>query len=159
MNFELDTRTIVAAILLIAVVVVVAAATTAIHYNNTASGFVIPGVGGKLLIPIVVSGDNNVYIVWSSDKGTPNKNGEVIFRASTDGGKTLGNKTNLSNTPTADSVDASIAAAGSNVYITWWERNQTSNEPIMRISNDNGKTFGPIIMLGNNGTLASGGRG
>jgi hypothetical protein len=29
----------------------------------------------------------------------------------------------------------------------------------MRISNDNDNTFDPILMLGNNGTLASGGRG
>ena len=40
-----------------------------------------------------------------------------------------------------------IAAAGSNVYVSWWERNQTSNEPVLRISNDNGKTFGDKIML------------
>jgi hypothetical protein len=37
--------------------------------------------------------------------------------------------------------------AGSNVYVTWWERNQTMNEPVMRISNDNSKTFGEKIML------------
>jgi hypothetical protein len=49
----------------------------------------------------------------------------------------------------SDSQDAEIAAAGNNVYITWWERNQTMNEPVMRISNgnDNGKTFGQEIML------------
>jgi hypothetical protein len=28
-----------------------------------------------------------------------------------------------------------------------WERNQTMNEPVMRVSNDNGKTFGQEIML------------
>jgi hypothetical protein len=39
--------------------------------------------------PIATSGDN-VYLVWWTDKGTPNKNGEVMFRASTDGGKTFG---------------------------------------------------------------------
>jgi hypothetical protein len=49
----------------------------------------------------------------------------------------------------SDSQDAEIAAAGNNVYVTWWERNQTMNEPVMRISNgnDNGKTFGQEIML------------
>ena len=39
------------------------------------------------------------------------------------------------------------AAAGNNVYVTWWERNQTMNEPVMRVSNDNNKTFGQEIML------------
>ena len=54
---------------------------------------------------------------------------------------------NLSNTPKSDSQDAEIAAAGNNVYVTWWERNQTMNEPVMRVSNDNGKTFGQEITL------------
>ena len=97
--------------------------------------------------PIATSG-GNVYIVWFTDKGTPNSNGEVMFKASTDSGKTFGNKINLSNTPNADSINAEISAAGNNVYVTWWERaNQTSNEPVLRVSNDNGKTFGEIIML------------
>jgi hypothetical protein len=72
---------------------------------------------------------------------------EVMFKASTDGGKTFDSKMNLSNTPKSDSQDAEIAAAGNNVYVTWWERNQTMNEPVMRVSNDNGKTFGQEIML------------
>ena len=58
-----------------------------------------------------------------------------------DGGKVWSNKTNLSNTPKSDSQDVQIAAAGSNVYVTCWERNSTSNEPVMRISNDNGKSY------------------
>jgi hypothetical protein len=97
--------------------------------------------------PIAVSGDNNVYVVWFTDK-TPSKDGEVMFKASTDGGKTFGNKTNLSNTPGVDSINAEINAAGNNVYVTWWERaNATNNQPVMRVSNDNGKSFGPMIML------------
>jgi hypothetical protein len=76
-------------------------------------------------------------VVWFNDKGTSNKNGEVMFKASTDSGKTFGNKTNLSNTPNVDSIDAEISAAGNNVYVTWWERaNKTSNEPVMTISTD-----------------------
>jgi hypothetical protein len=71
-----------------------------------------------------------------------------MFKASTDSGKTFSNKTNLSNTARADSVDAEIAATGKNVYVTWWERaNATSTEPVMRISNDNGKSFGEIVKL------------
>jgi hypothetical protein len=40
------------------------------------------------------------------------------------------------------------------VYVNWWERNQTTNEPVMRVSNDNGKSFGEKIMLSNNETTA-----
>jgi hypothetical protein len=80
---------------------------------------------------------------WSNKTG----NDEVMFKASTDGGKTFSNKMNLSNSPNSDSQDAEIAAAGNNVYVTWWERNATSNEPVLRVSNDYGKIFGEKIML------------
>jgi hypothetical protein len=93
--------------------------------------------------PIATSGDNNVYIAWWSNK---TGNDEVMFKASTDAGKTFSDKMNLSNTINSQSQNASIAA-GSNVYVSWWERNQTSNEPVLRVSNDNAKTFGEKIML------------
>jgi hypothetical protein len=104
--------------------------------------------------PVVISGDN-VYIVWWTDKGTPNTNGEVMFRASNDGGATFGNKTNLSNTDTVDSINAEIAAEGENVIVSWWETNQTSNTPVARISTDGGETFGAMMMLATNGTIST----
>ena len=95
--------------------------------------------------PIATSGDKNVYVTWWSNKSG---DWEVFFKASTDGGKTFAPKINLSNSKGVVSQNAQIAAAGNNVYVTWWERaNLTSNEHIMRISNDNGKTFGEKIML------------
>ena len=52
--------------------------------------------------PVVVSGGgNNIYVVWGTDKNTVNKNGELMFRVSNDGGKTFSNKINLSNSTTA----------------------------------------------------------
>ena len=54
---------------------------------------------------------------------------------------------NLSNSTNAESQDAQIAAAGNNVYVTWWELNATSTEPVLRVSNDNCKKFGQAIML------------
>ena len=70
-----------------------------------------------------------------------------MFKASTDAGKTFSDKMNLSNSSTSDSQDAQISASGNNVYVSWWERNATSNEPVLRVSNDNGKTFGEKITL------------
>lgn len=102
--------------------------------------------------PVVTSGDN-VYIVWWTDKGTPNTNGELMFRASSDNGGTFGDKINLSNTTDADSVDAEVAADGDSVFVSWWERNATSNEPVLRVSTDNGQTFGPLLKLATNGTI------
>jgi len=115
-------------------------AATAIRSQSTGAG-----AGRAEAAPMATSGDKNVYVTWWT-----NKSGdfEVMFKASTDGGKTFGPKINLSNTPTVDSVNAEINAAGNNVYVTWWERaNATSNEPVMRVSNDNGKSFGEKIML------------
>jgi hypothetical protein len=106
-----------------------------------------------LRAPIATS-DNNVYITWWSNK---TGNFEVMFRASTDNGATFGDKINLSNTTEADSDDAEIAASGNSVYITWWERNDTSDTPVARVSNDNGATFGPLLMLATNGTIGGGG--
>lgn len=102
--------------------------------------------------PVAFSG-KNVYIVWFNDQNTPNNNSEVLFRYSHDSGVTLSDKINLSNTTNADSVDAEMAAEGNKVIITWWERNQTSNEPVVRISSDNGTTFGPLLKLATNGPI------
>lgn len=76
-----------------------------------------------------------------------------------DGGTTFGDKINLSNTNDTDSINAEIVTQReNNVIVTWWERaNATSNEPVLRVSTDNGQTFGPLMQLANNGTMGSSG--
>jgi hypothetical protein len=109
-------------------------------------------------VPIATSG-NNAYLVWSSNK---TGNDEVMFRASTDNGKMFGDKINLSNSTKADSQDAQIDTFGnndSNVIVTWWERNATNNDPVLKISTDSGKTFGQILKLSTNGTIGNGSGG
>jgi hypothetical protein len=69
----------------------------------------------------------------------------------------------ISNSPNSDSQNTEVVAQDDNVYVSWWETstnpaNKTS-ESVLRISNDNGNTFGPILMLGTNGTLTGGGGG
>lgn len=105
--------------------------------------------------PITISGDN-VYVAWWTNT-TSNNNEEVIFRASTDGGQTFGDKINLSNTTDTDSSRAEIAADGKNVVVSWWEANQTDDTPVARVSTDNGQTFGPFLRLANNGTISGNG--
>src|SRR5215213_503091 len=105
--------------------------------------------------PLAVTAEN-VYVAWWTNN-TANNNEEIMFRASTDGGATFGDKINLSNTTNADSTRAEIAGEGSNVIVTWWETNQTADTPVARISADSGATFGSLLMLGNNGTLTAGG--
>jgi hypothetical protein len=82
-----------------------------------------------------------------------NEYNEVFIRASTDGGATFADKINLSNSTDAESQDVEIAADGDNVTVTWWERNQTAEEPVVRISTDNGETFASLLRLAANGTI------
>ena len=102
-----------------------------------------------LLVPMAQS-DENIYLVWS---GNDTGNGEIMFRASNDNGTTFAEKMNLSNSTASDSANAQIMASGNNVFVTWWERNETSNEPAARVSTDNGQAFGPVLKLATNGTI------
>ena len=94
--------------------------------------------------------ENDVYVAWWTNKSG---NDEVMYRLSSDAGKTFTDKVNLSNTPNSDSVDVEISADEGRVAVSWWERNQTQNEPVIRISNDNGKTFGPVLKLASDGPI------
>lgn len=94
--------------------------------------------------------ENDVYVAWWTNK---TGNDEVMYRLSSDAGKTFTDKVNLSNTPNSDSVDVEISADEGRVAVSWWERNQTLNEPVIRISNDNGKTFGPVLKLASDGPI------
>jgi hypothetical protein len=35
----------------------------------------------------------------------------------------------------ANSVDANIDSSANRVFVTWWERNQTSNQPVLSTDN------------------------
>lgn len=112
----------------------------------------VGGFGGGVddrKAPIATSEDK-IYIAWWTNK---TGNDEVNFRASTDNGATFTDKINLSNSTSAESQDVEIAADGDNVIISWWERNATSNEPVLRLSTDDGATFGPLLRLAANGTI------
>ncbi len=110
--------------------------------------------------PMAASQDgSNVYIVWWTNRSG---NWEAMFRASNDGGQTFGDKINLSNSPDTQSQTAEILAVGnSTVFVSWWELNENvhphTNESVMRVSNDGGQTFGPVINLGTNGTITTAG--
>jgi len=101
------------------------------------------------MAPPAITGDN-IYVAWWTNK---TGNDEVMFRASTDAGKTFGDKINLSNTTDSESSEVEIDSDADNVVVTWWETNDTSSVPVMRVSDDNGKTFGPLLKLATNGTL------
>lgn len=105
--------------------------------------------------PPVVIGDN-VYVAWWSNN-TANGNNEVLFRVSTDGGSSFADKINLSNTTKSESERVELDSDGESVVVvTWWEINQTDEIPVIRVSDDNGETFGPILRLATNETIGEG---
>jgi hypothetical protein len=48
-----------------------------------------------------------------------------------------------------------LSQDGNNVYIVWWTNKSENWEVMFRVSNDGGHTFGPMIMLGVNGTIST----
>jgi hypothetical protein len=101
--------------------------------------------------PPLIVGDN-VYVAWWSNN-TANGNNEVLFRVSTDDGSSFSDKINLSNTTDSESERVELDSDGESLVVTWWETNQTDEIPVMRVSDDNGETFGPILRLATNGTI------
>jgi hypothetical protein len=118
--------------------------------SKKADAFVSTGEIEQRKAPPAITGDN-VYVAWWDNK---TGNNEVFFRASTDKGQTFGDKINLSNTPNADSTRVEIDSDADSVVVTWWETNETASTPVMKISTDNGKTFGRMLNLSANGTTA-----
>ena len=117
-------------------------------------GETAPGIFGQhetlRKAPPAITGDNVYVAWWTNETG----NDEVLFRASTDGGTSFGDKINLSNTTDADSTRVEIDSDADSVVVTWWETNQTDDTPVMRVSNDNGESFGPLLRLATNGTIS-----
>jgi hypothetical protein len=144
-----------AAILVVAIIgVIITPPLTALASRSGGGELGDPTTELRKWAPTVVSGDN-IYIAWWTNN-TENGNEEVMFRASTDGGETFGDRINLSNTTDADSWRVEIAGEGDTVVVSWWETNQTSDVPVARISTDAGETFGPMLRLATNGTISSG---
>lgn len=131
------------------IVVIALAAVTSLPLQPADDATAAIALNPVLLVPIAISGDN-IYVAWSTNKTA---NYEVMIRTSTDGGTTFTDKINLSNSPDAESQDVQIAADNDNVIVTWWERNATSNEPVVTISTDTGTTFAPIMKLAANETI------
>ena len=148
-------KRIVAALLVAVVAVGIFGTTVAII--QSAQAFIDPTSDlREPKAPMAASQDgNNVYVVWWTNKSG---NWEVMFRASTDGGATFGDKINLSNSTDAESQNAEIvAAAADSVFVSWWETNPMNgtSESVLRVSTDAGQTFGPLVMLGTNGTVST----
>jgi hypothetical protein len=146
----MNKKSVIRGIAILAVIPLLTTMTIAVTSPKDAFAPSCPRCG---FAPVAITGDN-VYVAWWTNN-TANKNEEVNFRASIDGGQTFGEKINLSNTTDKDSSRVEIGADADSVVVTWWESNQTSDTPVMRVSNDNGATFGPLLTLATNGTIGA----
>ncbi len=63
---------------------------------------------------------------------------------------------NFTSVTLSDSTRVEIDSDTNSVVVTWWETTETSDTPVMKVSNDFGKTFGPLLKLAGNGAIASG---
>jgi hypothetical protein len=146
-----DKVSILTAIVLVAMLTEAIVSAGDIGTFESAQAGTLAGVTIDRKAPPAITGDN-VYVAWWTNN-TANNNEEIMFRVSTDGGATFGDKINLSNTTNADSWRVEIAGEGDNVVVSWWETNETSDTPVARTSTDAGETFGPMLMLATNGTI------
>jgi hypothetical protein len=106
---------------------------------------------------------NNVYIVWeeeATENTTPTTRGDVIrhdnrnydiyFKKSTDGGGTFSKAINISNN-SGFSEHPQIAISGRIVYIAWTDDASFNKEILFKKSSDEGNNFGKTIKLSNDG--------
>jgi hypothetical protein len=104
-------------------------------------------------LKVAAQGDNVYVIATGGDKNQTTYQPDVFIRVSNDGGKTFGKDINLSESKGFASERTEIAASGNNVYVTWWDKGPDgSDTPLIRVSQDNGQTFGDTIVLTANST-------
>jgi hypothetical protein len=100
-----------------------------------------------------------VYVTWeeesatvpnnSMDKSHDNRNYDIYFKKSTDGGATFSKGINISNN-SGYSEHPQIAVSGSNVYVAWTDNTLLNQEILFKMSTDGGNTFYKSINLSNN---------
>ncbi len=121
------------------------------QYNN--DEFVIDNISDNdndSVYPQVASFGNNVYVTWEESIFDNNPlNYDVLLKTSSDGGRTFGDITKLSN-KTGFSEHPQISVNGSNVYVVWTDNSSSNRDTYLISSSDGGRTFGDVINLSNN---------
>jgi hypothetical protein len=95
---------------------------------------------------ISISG-NNIYVIWSFT--VTNKDYDVLFTKSADGGSTFSTPVNLSNN-LGDSGLPQMTVSENNVYVTWENNGLGNFEVFVAKSNDNGNSFASPVNISKN---------
>jgi predicted secreted protein with PEFG-CTERM motif len=94
---------------------------------------------------------NNVYVTWTNVM--TEKNYDIFFAKSSDGGQTFGTPVNVSNTP-GGSGWPQISVDSGNVYISWVDNTPGPYDIYIAKSADDGNSFESPVDV-NNGTYGS----
>ena len=95
--------------------------------------------------PQIASVGNHIYVVWVDDSSGQR---EIMFSKSLDRGKTFSNSIVVSQNSLSP-YHAELAAEGQDVYIVWNSFGmEIGNIIFLAKSNDEGKTFGKLIEIG-----------
>ena len=93
---------------------------------------------GDSSYPKVLVSENNIYVVWAFT--VTNKDYDILFSKSTDGGATFATPVNLSNT-VGDTGLPQMVMSGNNIYITWENNGPGNFDVFVAKSTDSGNTF------------------
>jgi hypothetical protein len=111
---------------------------------------------GDSAAPSVAAVGNYVYVAWQDNTPVAGSGAapEIWLRVSSNSGVSFGSAIRLS-TNTGWSVDPSVAAAGSYVYVAWMDNTPVTGsgsayEIWLRVSSNNGASFGSPIRLTTN---------
>jgi hypothetical protein len=117
--------------------------TSPVNLSNTSQDSIAP--------QIAVSG-NNVSVVWVEQVTGGHR--KIFFRASTDGGMSFGPTLQLSENTFGVVEYPNVAVSGSNVYVVWRDPSIVKGEIYLKVSTDNGSTFGNIINVSTSPTFS-----
>ena len=98
--------------------------------------------------PEILVNGTDVFTLWVGLGSGVEKQSDIYFRRSSDGGATFDGTINLSNNM-GSSFNPKMAMSGKNVYVAWQDATgQTGNTTIMfRRSSDGGATFYPAVTI------------
>ena len=95
--------------------------------------------------PQITTSGNNIYVVWTET--ISNRNYDILFAKSTDGGSTFNTPVNVSNNPGASGW--ALITAPDNIYVTWDDITTGNYDTLIAKSTDGGSTFGTPVNVSN----------
>jgi hypothetical protein len=134
-----------AVLVVLMLVAAVFPAQTYAYYHEYAVINLSDNIGISIEPRIALPYYDNPRVVWSDSSFGQT---EILFKASSDGGKSFGKTVNLSNS-SGSSSNAEIASWDSRIYVVWDDETSGNDEVMFTSSSDSGATFTPPINLSN----------